>query len=649
MIENSLNQRSLIFLLISIALIALPHAWHLSLPIFGFFCLLLTWRFAAIWQRRWLPNRWLLSGLTLAGIAILAIRHSGWFGRDAGAALFVTALGLKLMEIRGKRDVVLVAYLVFIVAASQFLYEQSILMACYILAVCVALLAALVVQTAGWVPTWAAVKIAATITLQSLPLAVVIFVLFPRLEAPRWMWFKDDNKALSGLSDTLEPGAISQLSLSGELVFRVRFKGEIPPPRLRYWRGPVYSNTDGVRWSMGNRNKSQTESPAFSGKAYDYTLLMEPQKEDWVYALDMPESFDHSLHRDGYYQLKTRKRPSERAEYTITSRPIYNSGSLDKAEILENLQLPGSATEKQLALVEALGGLSQAPERFIDNLLHHFRREEFFYSLTPPLMPVNPIDTFLFETRSGFCSHYAAAFVYLLRVAKIPARVVGGYQGGQINSVGGFMEIRQADAHAWAEAWLDGRGWVRFDPTAMIAPERIERGVNIDLQIASGKANFSLPVEESAAWRWLKYSRHFWQSIDYNWQRWVINYRSVNQRQLLESLGIKSVVDWAKWLVGGVVLATLPLTWYLLRRKNLSTDKAVGYYRRFCDKLARAGIQIQVGEGAQSFAERVKKRRPTLSRQVEQITAAFIRLRYQPDAGPGDLQTLKILVSKLRV
>ena len=649
MVNRSLNQRSLIFLLSSIGLISLPHAWHIPMPLFGFFAALLVWRFVGIWREHWLPNRFVLFLLTVSGIVLLVFQHRGIFGRDAGTALFVVALGLKLLEIHGKRDVFLIVYLAFIVAASQFLYEQSILMAGYILLVCAVLLATLIAQNTQQVQTLVAVKAAAIIILQALPLAVVIFVLFPRLEAPRWMWLKDDNKALSGLSGTLEPGSISDLSLSDELVFRVRFTGDAPPPQLRYWRGPVYSQTDGVRWSATEKNTQASFQPTFSGEAYQYTLLMEPQKENWVFALDMPERFDASLRRNAAFQLLSNKRPYERAEYNIVSRPFYHTGDISQADYQGNLKLPVEASVKQIELIKALQGFDDKPEQFIQNLLNHFRQEKFYYTLTPPLMPDNPIDTFLFETRSGFCSHYATAFVYLLRIARIPARVVGGYQGGELNKVGGFLEVRQADAHAWAEAWLENRGWVRFDPTAAIAPERIERGVNVALQIASGAVNFSPLSGDAAGLNWLKRSRQLWQSIDYNWQRWVINYNAANQMQFLLALGIDSIAVLTKWLVGSVLLITLPLAWWLLRRESIASNKAVKYYQRFCAKLTKAGITIKIGEGAMDFAERAKKQRPDLAAQIEQITSLFIRLRYQADVQVGDLRALKANVGRLRI
>ena len=646
--SQPLSRRCLLFLLASVVLATLPHANNLPVPIMAFFLLLIVWRALGIRFVRCLPGRFPLFLLTLSGIAVLGTQLKGVFGRDPGTVLIVVTLGLKLMEIRGRRDAYLIVFLAFIVAASQFLYVQSIVLAVYILLVAMLLLATLVTLNGSQVRTLAALRTASFLLLQAVPLALVIFVFFPRLEAPHWMWLKEDNKAMSGLSNSLEPGSISDLSLSDQLVFRVRFDGELPPARERYWRGPVYTHTDGVRWTIDS-SQLPTRKPQFSGKRYHYTVLMEPQQQTWVFALEMPEGFDAALQQNAYYQLTTNQPPGERAEYRISSATAFNTGGIAQAEFNLNTRLPAAATAKQLQLVKRLQGLDTNPETLIRNLLQHFRTEAFYYTLTPPLMLDNPIERFLFETRRGFCSHYATAFVYLLRMAGIPARVVGGYQGGEFNKVGRFLEIRQADAHAWAEVWLKDKGWVRFDPTAAVAPDRIERGVNVDLQIASGAVNFGSIVDGGAALSWLKRSRQLWQSIDYNWQRWVINYNVLNQKQLLQSLGIDDIASLVKWWLGSLLGILLPLIWWLLKAKIAVTDQAVMYYQRFTRKLARAGIEIQSGEGAQDFSARAVEQRPDLAEPIRQITALFMRLRYQASAETADLPALKKAIARFKV
>ncbi len=647
----SIEKNILLFLLISVGLIALPHIYHIPASIFGFFVLLLTWRFIGIWKPSCLPGKLLLFLLTVGGLVLLYSQHQGLFGRDAGTRLFMTALALKLLEIRQERDLYLIVFLAFIVAASQFLYEQSIAMAGYILFVCCVLLGTLVAINSRRQNTLNALKTSAVILAQALPLAIVLFVFFPRVEAPRWMLFEDKSRAKTGLSDSMEPGSISDLGFSDELVFRVRFQGPIPPNAQRYWRGPVFSVTDGKRWTAAKRyTYTAAAEPDFSEPAYRYTLLLEPQNNNWVFALEMAGDFPPQLHMNSEYLLTRSGNPDKRAEYPFTSYPSYRTGELSGHKLRTNTQLPGPASQKITSLIKRLGGFDTRPEQFVDRVLQHFNRENFSYTLTPPLMEDNPIETFLFETRSGFCSHYAAAFTYLMRVANIPARVVTGYHGGVLNPVGNFLEIRQADAHAWTEVWLENRGWVRVDPTAAVAPERIEQNVNIEQQIASRNISFfSADSELARQLDWLKQARQLWSSVDYNWQRWVINYHSANQTQFLASLGIESLKQMLYWLVGLGALFTSILSWLLLSRKEKTADKVLRCYRRFCARLGKAGLKRNAGEGPLDFAKRSKKAYPEQAEAIDEITGLFIKLRYQKESSQADLSRLSERVDQLKI
>ena len=650
--NSELKQRTLIFLLVSIGMITLPHINHIPLPLFAFFNLLLIWRFLGIWKANYLPNNALVFLLTVSALALLYTQHQGVLGRDAGTSLFVTALGLKLLEIKKERDLYLISYLAFIVATSQFLFQQSLLMAGYILFVCSVLLATLVSINSYKPETIPALKTAGIIILQALPLAIILFILFPRVEAPRWMMFDDKHTAKMGLSDSLEPGSISRLGMSDELVFRVKFTGDLPPSKQRYWRGPVFSYTDGKRWTETKNRffKKYLDKPSYSGSAYQYTLMMEPQDKDWVFALDMPTTYPQSLKKNALYQLINRDNTGERAEYKISSSPHYNTGYITKTERKDNLQLPAEPSEKIRQLVSQLHGFGQAAEIFIQAVLDHFTNENFHYTLMPPLMEDKPIETFLFESRYGFCSHYATAFVYLMRVAGIPARVVGGYQGGELNKVGGFLEIKQANAHAWAEVWLSGKGWTRFDPTAAIAPERIEQDVNIDLQIATGLVNFTpVHVNASKALSWMKQAAQAWGSLEYSWQRWVINYTSENQFKFLALLGIHSTKLMIYWLVGSIGLITCFLAWLILKNKASKLDKELILYRQFCKKLAKVGIYKQRGETALDFSLRAQKQRPDLADNINKITEFFIRIRYEKQTEDEVSSLLKQAIAQFKV
>ena len=237
-----------------------------------------------------------------------------------------------------------------------------------------------------------------------------------------------------------------------------------------------------------------------------------------------------------------------------------------------------------------------------------------------------------------------------MRVANIPARVVTGYQGGEWNKVGNFLEIRQADAHAWAEVWLENKGWVRFDPTAAIAPERIERNINIDQLMPGGIISFA-PTGDAAqtAFNWLKQTRQLWSNIDYHWQRWVINYDNKNQSSFLSSLGITDIKAMMYWMIGSIGLITALLSWLLLYQKQPAIDPVLRIYNRFCKKLAKRGLSKGQAEGAKDFAERIKITLPEQAASIDQLTDLFIKLHYGKNATLDDFKRFKQSVEKFKI
>lgn len=641
-------------LLGAIGLTVLPHAWNLSWEIFWGFFALWCWRCIGVWRPQYLPSKALLFALTLLSLGFLYSQHQGVFGRDAGTRIFVVALGLKLLEIKSKRDVSLTVNFAFIIAATLFLYQQSLFMAAYIVVVCLSLLMTLCALNSKITAVFLLARSVGLMLLQALPVCIALFVLFPRLEAPRWAFLNERTLTKSGLSDTLEPGSITDLGLSDELVFRVKFTGSRPPPEQLYWRGPVFSHTDGKHWTPSSSHKARRhiDDLRFAGSSYNYTLLMEPQSKPWVFALDMPASLAPNLVMTADYQLITTVNPEQRAEYALRSYTQYTTGTLPPLEAQENLALPQAISPEIKDLVRDLQGFNQPPEVFIQAVLGYFREQPFYYSLSPPLMVEHPIDTFLFQTRTGFCSHYATAFVYLLRVAKIPARVVSGYQGGKLNAIGEFLEIRQADAHAWAEVWLAGQGWVRFDPTAAVAPERIQQGVNIDLQLASGSVNFSLfdaAAQQGMLAEWYQTLRQGWQNVDYSWQRWVINYNTANQASFLQGLGMPDMAAALRWMLITIALCTISIFGLIMRRPAHVPDLALRHYQRFCRRLARHNLVCAAGETASQFAQRVSEQLPACRTDVERITQLYLHCRYGKHVEASQLQALAKLVAGFKI
>ena len=264
-------------------------------------------------------------------------------------------------------------------------------------------------------------------------------------------------------------------------------------------------------------------------------------------------------------------------------------------------------------------------------------------------MEEKPIEKFLFETRYGFCSHYATAFVYLMRVADIPARVVGGYQGGEINKVGGFLEVRQANAHAWAEVWIKNKGWVRFDPTASIAPDRIEQGVNVEEQVSQGAVNFTPIQIDNKAVEWFQEMRQVWKSIDYSWQRWVINYDAANQMRFLSSLGVADLKAMLFWMLGFVGVIMMILAAFLLKNRQKTTDKVLLTYQQFCQKLSKSKLERRDNEGAADFSIRACLSLPEQQLEINTITQLYLRLRYGKNPDAALLQKFKRLVAGFKI
>ena len=617
---------------------------------------LVAWRYAAVERPGLRPEKWLLTLLALSSAALVLYQYGRFYGREGGSALFLVALGLKLMEMKTRREVYLVVYLGFFVAMTQYLFSQTIPMALYTLAAVALSVAVLTGANGGTALAHAeAFKRSAVMLAQALPIAAVLFVLFPRIPGPLWKLPTDERSAKTGLSDTIEPGSVSRLGSSAELAFRVDFQGPPPPNPLRYWRGPVFWQTDGVRWTLArNQPLDQSRKPLVSGPAYAYTVTLEPHRRKWLFALDLPTAFPWDVTETAEYLLLTKDNVADRRQFKLTSQTEFRTGALDEAERRKGLQLPGEPEARALGLIEAWRAESAAPEALARRALRYFREEAFYYTLHPPLMESHPIETFLFETRRGFCEHYATAFVYLMRVAGVPARVVTGYQGGAWNSLGNFLEVRQADAHAWAEVWLPERGWARIDPTAAVAPERIERGIDLDAETANGDVGFNplgdaLAEEALSFRRWLRQGRMLWSSIDHAWNQWVLSYDTNTQQRFWKQLGI---VDWrqlALWL-GGLLGLCGALAALLFRpRSNTKPDPAVRAYQRFLRKLARRGIAKRAGEGPLDFSRRAAEARPESGESIHRITAVFIGLRYGKAARPDDLERLRKLVRALRV
>jgi len=639
--------QQLIWVLAGFVLAVLPHVPDLSPWIVAMASLGVAVRLI-IELRDWpLPPKWLRIAIALLVMLGVLATYRTLNGLQAGTAFLVIMGAMKLLETRTTRDLTVVIFVAYFLLFAGFLYHQSLLRLPWMLGTAW-LLTVTLMRTHQSAPMAMREAMALTgrMLLQALPLAVALFLFFPRLPGQFWA-VPARSGATSGLSDTLSPGDVSELSLSDATAFRVKFDGPLPPPAQRYWRGPVLHDFDGRTW-----RRSQGFFPAQSitatGPIYNYRITLEPHNRRWVFGLDAVT--DWPGERTGLTfdrQLLARAPIAAPASFTLHSSTAYEFvGALPSG--IRNIDTrtgDSNPRSKQLAL--ELMAQSGDPAAFVQAVLNKFRDEEYFYTLEPPRLEADSIDDFLFNTRRGFCEHFASAFTFLARAAGIPARVVAGYQGGEFNPMGGYLIVRQSDAHAWSEVWLESRGWVRVDPTAAVAPERIERGMQA-----------ALPESEPVPGRLInQYDalvklRLAWDALNTAWNDSVVEFGAEHQRALLEGLGIEDA-DWQALGVGLVlalaVFFTLLSAWLGWRFRPRRADPIARSYQQLCQRLARVDLARQLHEGPQDYLRRVAGRRPELAAPLAQISRLYLGLRYGPSAGEAELRRLKILIQRLKV
>jgi transglutaminase-like putative cysteine protease len=596
----------------------------------------LAWRASIWWRRAALPPRWILSFLVVAGSAGVFLTYRQFFGKDPGIALLILFLVLKLLEMGRMRDGLAVVFLCYFLLLTHFLNAQGLDVAGFTLAALVAITAALASLANAGISAAANLRLSALMLAQAAPFMLVLFLLFPRVQGPLWGMPIDAYSGMSGLSDAMSPGSISNLSLSGEIAFRAKFDGELPPKHMLYWRGPVLSFYDGSTWRAGPRQAKVSLPDTAPGTVFHYTVTLEPHNKHWLFVLEMPGSLPPGTILSHEHQVLSKTPVRSRIRYELKSYPNHVQGIDEAAASIENhLRLPAN-NPRTRALAEQWRRESGGGEAIVRRMLDHIRQERFFYTLTPPLLGENSIDQFLFETRRGFCEHFASAFVFAMRAAGVPARIVTGYQGGERNPVDGYLIVRQSDAHAWAEVWLEGRGWLRVDPTAAVAPNRIEAGLASAVPVGE-----PLPFIVRADLSWLRQVRFRWEAVTNTWNQLVLGYDPQRQREVLSRLGLREP-DWKAMTAIMAVLCgflLLGLTaWALHKRVRL--DPTLGAWNRLSRKLARVGLARKDWEGPADYARRWRTRGTThcLARRHSISTCAMASWRHRipPEAAKID-------------
>ena len=639
-------------LLICVLLISAPHAEHLPPWVNSLGAVLLAWRAYLAYSNKPLPPRWLLLTIVVGSVGGILISFHTLFGREAGVTLLILLAALKLLEVRSARDATIVIYLACFIMITTFFYSQSILAALFMLATLLVILATWIHLQSDTLSLRPRLRIAGIILLQAIPLTLILFVMFPRIQGPLW-GLPQDAYASSGLDDKMSPGSVGHLALSDAVAFRVMFNGRPPQHNQMYWRGPVLLNFDGHIWTPGLRDSAHIK-PKLDNLDHpvDYTVTLEPHNKTWLFALEMPTRISVPAGMTYDFQVKQDSTVTSRLRYTAHSQLGYRVNIVEDARQLQRaLTIPRNLNPRSQQLAAEWRANSASGEMVVRTALAYFGREGFQYTLTPPPLGINEIDDFLFGTRKGFCEHYASSFVFLMRTAGVPARVVTGYQGGEYNEYGKYFVVRQSDAHAWAEVWLLGRGWVRVDPTAAASSARVELGVTAALP-ESDRAALPLLEQTQLQWPWLADFRSNLDALTNNWNQWVLGYNPERQFAFLTRMGMEDIT-WQRMafiMLGGMALLVGLFTLLMLRRLTTrSADEAQRLYLKFCGKLAKISIVRGTHEGPQDFAARAAQIKPQLASAISDITARYIALRYSNQLDSGAMQALRRAVTAFKL
>lgn len=639
------------WLLVAQALVIVPFALHIPLVLIGLWLGCTFWRIQIFRMRARAPSTWVKAALLLGTAAGVFLARGSLVGLEAGAALLIAAFVLKMLEMQSRRDALVLIFLGFFCVAVGYLFEDSLPWGLFTLAPICTLLAALIglqQSDPGQRPV-ATFRQSAGLLLQAVPLMLVLFLFFPRLD-PLWSLPQPSGKGLTGLSDSMAPADVTELGRSAALVFRASFKGTPPPRRDLYWRVLSFEQFDGRRWSQAGRAQLGL-APDWrrQGPALSYSVVMEPSGRPWLVTLDTGEAQADNARQMIDFRWQRRTPVDQAMMYSARSWPdAVREPVLDDGTRRQNLLLPTRGNPRAREWAQQLQRRHDRPDDLAEAVMAYFTEQPFRYTLKPGAAGPDSIDEFLFDSRLGFCAHYAGAMTFVLRAAGIPARVVAGYQGGELNPDGNYLTVRQFDAHAWVEYWQAGVGWRSIDPTAAVAPQRIEQG--LEQALAADEPFLADSPMSALRYRnlpWLNGLRLQWDSLNYGWQRWVLGYQGQQQLQVL-----------GRWFSGfdtpafaGAVLLAIGLSClWLFKPWRRDSDAQLRLFAAFERLLARHGLNRQAGEGARAFGERAKAGLPAHAEAIDRFVACFEAQRYagQPVMNAELRRALRLLKRRLR-
>ena len=661
---QQIPRNALVWIIISLFALVAPHASRLPIWILALYAVAVIWRLQ-VHRGRWsFPGRWVKVVMILSGFVGIYASYGSFVGLEPTVALLLIAFALKLLELSHRKDAYVLLFLGYFICLTQFLFSQDLLVTLYALvSVTVVTTALVAIHRPGEHQfKLGTLRVASVMLLQALPLMIVLFFLFPRF-GPLWTVPIKNHTAKTGMSDFMKPGDVASLSQSADVAFRVKFDGEIPVKSALYWRGLVLSRIEQGVWSALSfydlpANQLRPQEVIIGGEPIRYNVIMEPTQQKWLYGLKYARSDTRTVMQTSDFRLFSPTLIETEFMYTVDSwTDVPVEETLSDWRRTTETQLPPTGNAKTRKLSLELREEAGSNAAFVDLVLDRFRVEPYVYTLRPGLLPEqDSIDAFLFQSQRGFCEHYASAFVFMMRAAGVPARVVAGYQGGEINPVNKTVIVHQFDAHAWAEVWLASRGWVRVDPTAAISPLRIEFG--LEEAMASEGSFLSAMLLSPARYRsipLLNLLRLRYDALTYRWQTWVVGFDSERQFNLLRSFfGETTAKAFAIVLLGSWALVLLPVAISLFRAPDIEPVRPLAkHYRIFCKRLARLDLIRGAGETPSQFAQRVAEEFPDYAEQLWQITDLYNQLAYadaQRSAGNAaqSLQHFARMINRFR-
>jgi transglutaminase-like putative cysteine protease len=651
------ERRDMLVLLLAVTFVVVPHFEHLAWWATSVLVLLLIWRAFLTVTQRPIPGRLLMLPLLLAASLAVYLQYRTVVGQQAGVTFLLLLMALKLLEMRARRDIFVVIFLSFFILLTQFLNGQEIHVAVMALLAVAALFFVLISVNLDEtdLPAGRKFKMVGLTLLKAIPLTAVLFVLFPRISGPLWGTPGDSATGRTGLSNSMSPGSISRLLESTEIAFRVKFDGAPPGNDKLYWRGPVFGSFNGRMWVPLQQRLGEPPSASIQGDArsiVSYTVTLEPHNRDWLFALEAPATLPVTT------EFRTRLTPEmqivasdlvrQRLRYDMRSYTGYRfNADASESERRNWLELPATYNPRTLQLADEIRSRTGSDVERLRAVLEHLRSGGYQYTLSPPRLGRNSVDEFLFDTRQGYCESYASSFVFLMRSLDVPARVVTGYQGGELNPVDGFVTVRQMDAHAWGEVWLRGRGWVRVDPTAIVAPLRIDQGAS---EIAR-RSGITLPGSASD-FTWLRSIRFNWEAVQNSWNQWVLSYSQERQRDLIGLLGLTPNWESLALLLAVVVTIVLALMAVLSLRTHTERDPLGEAFYLLRDRLERAGVSTAEHLGPRALYARSKRTLvPDDAKRARKLLSRIERMRYSRTSegvARADIRALRRAIREFR-